>query len=184
MHSQLKLCFSTVLSEESSFSEIAPSGSCLQLGFSSRRVHAPPEAWQKMYSHLGEHLLGCLHLTTSVTPKISMLLQKQGTLFPEIPLLYLSRVNALKRKSHEYDAVDERWISEFTDLRPRKYSEEIVQILLHFSRSHFLGDCYSNGCCENSTSGRWSLFKQVQRDPWLYLAELPERGLKSKWYLK
>lgn len=57
-------------------------------------------------------------------------------------------------------------------------------LLLYSSRSHFLGDCYSNGCCEKSAPGWWSLSKQVQGDSWLHLAELPERRPQSKCCLK
>lgn len=69
LHSQLNLCFSTVLPEDSSFSEIAPSSSSLQLKLFPWHVRAPPDTWQKKYLHMGEHLGGCLHLIISTTPK-------------------------------------------------------------------------------------------------------------------
>lgn len=78
LHSQFKLCFSAVLSEDSSCSDIVPSGSSLQLGLLLWHVHAPPGVWQKMHLCLGEHRLGCLRLMTSVTPKISLLLPETG----------------------------------------------------------------------------------------------------------
>ncbi|XP_074772448.1 solute carrier family 25 member 48 isoform X2 [Athene noctua] len=70
------------LSEDSGFSDIAQSSSSLQLGLFPQHVQAPPEARQKMYLHLGEHLRGCLHLITSVTPKISILLPETGNFAP------------------------------------------------------------------------------------------------------
>lgn len=62
--------------EDSSFSETAPNGISLRL-FPSH-VHVSPEAWQKTHLYLGKQLLGCLHLITSVTPKISILLPETG----------------------------------------------------------------------------------------------------------
>lgn len=74
LHSQLKICFSVILLEGSR------SEMWQLLAVWARPC--PPEALQKQYFYLSEHLLGCLHLFTGITPKILVLLPETGNFAP------------------------------------------------------------------------------------------------------
>lgn len=74
LHSQFEICFSVILLEDSSSEmwQLLALWAC----------PCPPEALQEQYFYLAEHLLGCLHLFTGITPKIPVLLPETGNFAP------------------------------------------------------------------------------------------------------